>query len=75
MKIWQIGLIIAGIGTAIAIGVMAFMRASKQSSPQTGLIIKNHALAYENKEEWEVVRGPDKRITKVIIHRSVVENG
>ncbi len=30
---------------------------------------------YENKEEWELVRGPDRLIEKIVIHRMVTQNG
>ncbi|GAI67748.1 unnamed protein product, partial [marine sediment metagenome] len=32
-------------------------------------------VLYENKEEWEIVRGPDRLIEKVVIHRMVTQNG
>lgn len=30
---------------------------------------------YENKEEWEIVRGSDRLIEKIVIHRVVIQNG
>ncbi|GAI60673.1 unnamed protein product [marine sediment metagenome] len=32
-------------------------------------------VLYQNKEEWEIVRGPDRLIEKVVIHRMVTQNG
>ncbi|MBA7661350.1 hypothetical protein ES703_69365 [subsurface metagenome] len=31
-------------------------------------------VLYENKEEWEIVRGTDRLIEKVVIHRMVTQN-
>ncbi|GAI99950.1 unnamed protein product [marine sediment metagenome] len=38
--------------------------------PQTALAVP---VLYENKEEWEIVRGPDRLIEKVVIHRMVTQ--
>lgn len=32
-------------------------------------------LAYQNTEEWDIIRDMDGRISKVVIHRRVMENG
>ncbi|MBA7586336.1 hypothetical protein ES708_28334 [subsurface metagenome] len=40
--------------------------------PQTPLAVP---VLYENKEEWEIVRGPDRLVEKVVIHRMVTQNG
>lgn len=32
-------------------------------------------VLYQNKEEWEIVRGADRLIEKIVIHRSVTQDG
>lgn len=38
--------------------------------PQTASI----PVLYENKEEWELIRGPDRLIEKIVIHRMVTQD-
>ena len=33
------------------------------------------AALYENEETWELVRGPDRLLEKIVVHRKVWQNG
>jgi len=39
------------------------------------ILINSDSIRYKNKEEWEIVRGSDRLIEKIIVHRVVTENG
>lgn len=50
------------------------------AEPVAGGWVRVHSTApsttlYENKEEWELVRGPDRLIEKIVITRKVTQNG
>lgn len=78
-----------GIIGIVGIAALLTRRGERSPSPQrnyarehtaTGWeIVRPSRVAstpvYENKEEWEIVRGPDRLIEKVVIHRKVTENG
>ena len=72
---------IAVAGVAIAVASRGIGNQPAQASqsiygvpvePQTPLAVP---VLYENKEEWEIVRGPDRLVEKVVIHRMVTQNG
>jgi len=52
------------------------------TEPATGweIVHPHHAVTsapipiYENEERWELVRGPDRLIEEIVIHRKVTQN-
>lgn len=75
-------------GPLIFFGILAIfgiILLQRQSSPTKATndewypIHRGHqatpATIYKNKEEWEVVRGPDRLIEKIVVHRTVTQNG
>ena len=42
------------------------VRPSHSATPAT--------LQYENEERWELIRGPDRLIEEIVIHRKVTQN-
>ena len=85
METWARVLLVSGIGIAVVVG-LALLTTNSRGSPPANRVRRpvystrlhdpgEGIVKYRNRETWELVRGPDNRIQKVIIDRKVTEHG